>query len=177
MSAPPPPIASAPPIIVEILVEAGAWPAETKLKLIASRIADRVIYAARPNLANDAELSIVFTDDIHIRALNRQFRNVDKATNVLSFPSAPASTGRVGPLLGDVVLAHETILGEAKSGDLTIEAHLAHLIVHGVLHILGYDHVEEAEALIMERLETEILDDLGIADPYCEPSREIQQGA
>ena len=176
MSAPRPPIVTARQIFVDILVEAGAWPTESKLKASASRIVDTVIDAVRPALAKDAELSIVFTDDIHVRALNRQFRNVDKATNVLSFPSASVTSDRVGPLLGDVVLAHETILGEAKSEDLTIEAHLAHLIVHGLLHILGYDHAEEVEALAMERLETAILDDLGIADPYCEPSRKPQQG-
>lgn len=174
MPAPRPPIVATEPVFVEILVEAGAWQSQTELKAIAAKVVDATIEAARPRLAKDAELSIVFADDAHIQRLNRQFRNVDGATNVLSFPGGLAKNGQFGPLLGDVVFAYETIFNEAEAQDLTMAAHLSHLIVHGVLHLLGYDHVDEAEARTMERLETRILGYLGIADPYREPARETQ---
>jgi probable rRNA maturation factor len=162
-----PPDSATLPIAMEILIEAGNWPPERTLASVASRVLGAVIETIRPALAKDAEISLVFTDDAHILALNRQFRDTDTPTNVLSFPAAPAATAGFGVLLGDIVLAHETILREAETEGLTFEAHLAHLIVHGFLHTLGYDHVDEAEALAMEGLETTILGDLGIADPYA----------
>ena len=110
---------------------------------------------------------MVFTDDAHIHRLNRHFRDKDKPTNVLSFPAGPPIGGRFGPLLGDIVLARETIAREAEGQGLTIDDHLTHLIVHGFLHLVGYDHVEDADAAVMERLETAILASLGIADPYA----------
>jgi probable rRNA maturation factor len=118
-------------------------------------------------LAADCELSIVFTYDDHIRELNRLFRGTDKPTNVLSFP-AVADDGGMGlpSLLGDIVLAQETVAAEAADQGLTFDHHLTHLIVHGFLHLLGHDHETEAEALVMERLETAILGGMGIADPY-----------
>jgi probable rRNA maturation factor len=130
---------------------------------------DAAVAAIRPRLAADCELSLVFTDDAHVRRLNRDFRKKDSPTNVLSFPAPAGAGGRLGPILGDVVLAHETVFREADGEGLTIEAHLAHLILHGFLHILGYDHADEAEATAMERLETAILGGLGIADPYAGP--------
>jgi probable rRNA maturation factor len=120
-------------------------------------------------LAADSELSLVFTDDAHIRRLNRRFRKKASATNVLSFPAPPGNAGRLGPILGDVVLARETVVREAAAEGLTIEAHVAHLILHGFLHLLGYDHEDEADATTMERLETAILGGLGISDPYGGP--------
>jgi probable rRNA maturation factor len=157
-----------PPIAVDILVEAGDWPPESELDAIVSRILAAAVKDTRPALAKGSELSLVFTDDASIRALNQRFRDMNKPTNVLSFPGVPAGTG-FGPLLGDIVLARETVYREAEAGGLTIEAHLAHLILHGFLHILGYDHEDEAEATAMERLETAILGGLGIADPYAGP--------
>jgi probable rRNA maturation factor len=127
------------------------------------------VAAIRPRLAADCELSLVFTDDAHVRRLNRDFRKKDNPTNVLSFPAPADADGRLGPILGDVVLARETVFREADAEGLTIGAHLAHLILHGFLHILGYDHADEAEATAMERLETAILGGLGIADPYAGP--------
>jgi probable rRNA maturation factor len=128
---------------------------------------DAAVAAIRPPLAADPELSLVFTDDAHARRLNRDFREIDSPTNVLSLPAPAVAGGRLGPMLGDVVLARETVFREAEVEGLTIEAHLAHLILHGFLHILGYDHQDEAEATAMERLETAILGGLGIADPYA----------
>ena len=122
-------------------------------------------------------ISIVLSDDARVRDLNLAWRGIDKATNVLSFPTRDLVPGRApGPEagqptdqpieLGDVILARETVLREAVDQGKTPRDHLAHLIVHGILHLLGYDHVEAVVATRMEALETALLDGLGIADPY-----------
>ena len=106
----------------------------------------------------------MLTDDSAIRLLNRNWRGVDAATNVLSFP-----TGRTGgdPLLiGDVVLAYETIAAEARADGKPFAHHVAHLVVHGFLHLLGFDHERKKDAEAMERLERDILQRLAIPDPY-----------
>jgi probable rRNA maturation factor len=120
-----------------------------------------------PPITAEAEVSLVFTTDAGIRILNAQYRQQDRPTNVLSFPAAQLVHGRFGPLLGDIVLARETIQREAAEQGVTVADHLTHLIVHGFLHLLGYDHEIESEALAMERLEIAILARLGIADPYA----------
>jgi probable rRNA maturation factor len=114
-----------------------------------------------------AELSILLTDDAEQRALNRQWRGIDKPTNVLSFPQIEPFGPVVG-LLGDIVLARETVEREAAAEGIPFVHHFTHLVVHGFLHILGYDHLEDDDATIMEALETEILGVLGIPDPYQE---------
>lgn len=124
---------------------------------------------AHPRLS----VSVLFTSDAEVHALNREWRERDKPTNVLSFPMLErdelADLAPDGPpeMLGDIALAHETCAREAAEKGVTLEAHAAHLIVHGLLHLAGHDHVdsdEQAEA--MEALETAILAKLGIADPY-----------
>jgi probable rRNA maturation factor len=134
------------------------------------RIAKRAIAAAAASplagVPADAEVSLLFTNDARIRLLNRRFRHKDRATNVLSFPAARQAS-RFGPFLGDIVLAHETILDEAINQGLTLEDHLTHLIVHGFLHLLGFDHETDKDAGVMERLETAILVGIGVADPYA----------
>lgn len=120
-----------------------------------------------------AELSLVFADDATVRRLNRDYRGTDAPTNVLSFalteadePDAPGA-----PLiLGDVVLAYETVIEEAARDRKRPADHTRHLVVHGILHLLGHDHMTEAEAEAMERIETAILARFGIADPYSEPT-------
>ncbi len=109
----------------------------------------------------------MLSEDATVRALNRQWRGQDKPTNVLSF-AAGAETAPPGApcLLGDVVLAYETVAAEAKAQGKPMAHHLCHLVVHGVLHLLGFDHERAAEAERMEALETVILAGLGIADPY-----------
>jgi len=104
------------------------------------------------------------TDDAAMRLLNQAWRGVDAATNVLSFPNNPAGGER--SLIGDIVLAYETIATEARKEGKPFAHHLAHLAVHGFLHLLGYDHDREREAATMERLEREILHRLAIPDPY-----------
>lgn len=114
-----------------------------------------------------AELSVVLSDDAAVRVLNRDHRGKDAPTNVLSFP--PAFVPPAGPRpLGDVILALETVRREAAEQDKTAVDHLRHLVVHGVLHLCGYDHQTAAEAEEMEDLEREVLAGLGVADPYAE---------
>ena len=125
----------------------------------------RAIVTAAATLSTPAtELAIVLTNNAAMRLLNRAWRGVDAATNVLSFPNGPI---RGEPsFIGDIVLAYETIAVEARSEGKPFGHHLAHLAVHGFLHLLGYDHECEKDAARMERLEREILQRLAIPDPY-----------
>lgn len=127
--------------------------------------------AAHPWLAfPEPELSIVLSDDAGVRELNRQYRGRDKATNVLSFAMNEGAAGdpAAGPLLGDILIAHETLEAEAREQGIPPENHLSHLVVHGVLHLLGYDHeLSDGDAERMEEREVAILQQLGVADPYA----------
>jgi probable rRNA maturation factor len=128
--------------------------------------------ASKARVKGVAELSIVLTNDAEQRELNRDWRGKDSATNVLSFPQIEPFGPVIG-ILGDVILARETLEREALDLGKSLSDHFTHLIVHGFLHILGYDHIDEQDALAMEALETQILAGLGIADPYegTEPVR------
>ena len=152
---------------IDIAVEAGDWPDEDALNGRVADVLEVTIALARPRLTPATEISFVFTDDAHVRDLNRRYRETDAPTNVLSFPAPQMTPGAFGPLLGDLVFAAETVTREAAAEDLPRDHHLAHLVVHGFLHLLGYDHQVEADATAMERLETAILARLGIADPYA----------
>jgi probable rRNA maturation factor len=117
-------------------------------------------------LAPGAELCIHLADDQHVRALNARWRGLDQPTNVLSFPAvAPAEIGRLR-LLGDVVLAFETVAREAADEGKPLADHYRHLVAHGFLHLIGFDHDNDADAERMEAMETRILAQLGVADPY-----------
>lgn len=114
------------------------------------------------------EISVVLSSDARVRTLNRTYRGQDKPTNVLSFPAVDDGNVIQDPLLlGDIILAFATTQREAKAEFKTLRAHTAHLVVHGVLHVLGYDHGLERDALRMEQMERRILARLGIADPYA----------
>lgn len=130
--------------------------------------------AVRALAVSGAEISLVLADDATLRRYNKDYRGIDKPTNVLAFAAADASRGApVGPeaegplLLGDVLLARETLTREAGEQGKRPADHLCHLVVHGVLHLLGQDHLGEGEAQIMERLEVAALGRLGVADPYA----------
>jgi probable rRNA maturation factor len=119
--------------------------------------------------ARGAELSLVLGDDALLRRLNRDFRGKDKPTNVLAFPagvSAGDDANGDGALLGDVVVSLETARAEAARERKPLAHHLSHLVVHGTLHLLGYDHERQADALRMERLEVAVLRRLGLKNPY-----------
>lgn len=114
-----------------------------------------------------AELSILLTNDEEQHELNQQWRGKDSSTNVLSFPQIEPFGPVVG-MLGDITMARETLVREADDLGKSFADHFSHLVVHGFLHILGYDHIDEAEALQMESLEAQILASLGIDDPYAD---------
>lgn len=171
------PVAKKPParkpvaLAFDIVVEAGDWPGPRTLKGHVATALAAACRRIRP--PQGAELAVTFTNDAHIRVLNRQFRRKDKPTNVLSFPmleredllDLPAE----GPpeLLGDIALALETCTHEAAAKGLALEHHAAHLIVHGLLHLAGHDHeISPEDARAMEIVEIKALALLGIADPY-----------
>lgn len=144
-----------PDIECDILHEAGSWP----------DIQDNIEPIIRTTLAQaghgDAcEISIVLTNDAAIRTLNRDYRGKDKATNVLSFPQEEPA------MLGDIIIALETITREAEDQDKSFHDHFTHMLVHGCLHLLGYDHMNDDEAREMESLEIEILQRMNIKNPY-----------
>ena len=152
---------------IDIAIAADAWRTVSE----AERIVSSSVGACEAKLSrvdDDAEISVVLCDDAEIRRLNRQWRGKDSATNVLSFPSPPGP-GRQRHL-GDIVIAFETVAREASEEAKTFGAHLAHMVVHGYLHLVGYDHENEADAEIMEGLEGEILAELGVEDPYNAPA-------
>ena len=159
---------------IAVVVETAAWiEAMPEAEEICREIAAAALMAALargPALADRIELAVVLADDAVIRELNRTYRGQDKATNVLSFASLDEEDAPVpedGPLmLGDVVIAYETTLAEAERDGKPLVDHLSHLVVHGVLHLVGFDHEEEDEAEEMEALETAVLASLGIPDPY-----------
>jgi probable rRNA maturation factor len=162
---------SAAALEVVVDVAAPAWRAALPdLEALVSRAALAALAeAGNPEGAagGPAELAVRLTDDAELQALNRQYRGKDKPTNVLSFPGDPADALPGEPLpLGDLALAYGTVAREASEQGKSLADHLSHLIVHGTLHVLGYDHETEAEAAEMEALEVRILSGFGIADPY-----------
>ncbi len=166
-------------IDIIINLEAEAWEAEFEAQ--ARRAAEATLVAILGETVTTSaatlELGITLSDDETVRALNRDHRGQDKPTNVLSFPlldgppgdGAPVSAIPGAPvLLGDVILARETVVREALEQGKSPADHATHLVVHGVLHLLGRDHETEAGAEIMERCEIAVLRDLGLKDPYAE---------
>lgn len=114
-----------------------------------------------------AEVSVVLADNLFIQSLNKDWRQLDRPTNVLAFPGdAPDASGEGVKLLGDIVIASGVVEQEALNEGRPVSDHLAHMVVHGTLHLLGYDHIDEDEAVQMEELETKALAVLGIDDPY-----------
>lgn len=150
-------------LTVEIAVEGGDWPEGLE------PLAERALTAALDNCGyavdGKCEISVLLTDDAAQKILNRDWRGMDKATNVLSFPALDADDPIEG-LLGDISLAYETLVREAGELEKPFEHHFVHLLVHGMLHVLGYDHLTSEEALAMEARETDIMALLGYPDPY-----------
>jgi probable rRNA maturation factor len=162
------PADSEPPeqLSVAIVYEAGDWSAFPSCEEAIGTAVAALASPPRSSAARGAEVTIVLADDALVRALNRTYRGKDKPTNVLSFPfRAPPGAEACG-ILGDVVLAAETILHEARARAVAPVHHLQHLVIHGVLHLLGFEHETDAEAEEMERLETKALADLGVSDPH-----------
>lgn len=157
----------------EVMVEGGGWDAATLEPL-----AERAVAATLGHLGvgGDREVAILACDDARIAALNADFRGKPQPTNVLSWPSedraAPEDGARPEPPgadeaeLGDIAIAFETCLREAQAFDRPFQDHVAHLLVHATLHLLGFDHTRPKDAELMESLEVEILATMGVPDPY-----------
>lgn len=144
--------------MIEIEIEAEGWTVSLP------DVQSVVDTAARTALgAVEGDVVVLLADDAVVQDLNQRFRDKDKPTNVLSFPAAESAF----PHLGDVVLGLEYCVAEAHAQGKTLKAHLSHLVVHGVLHLLGYDHIEDGEAEEMESEERTILAGLGFEDPYA----------
>ncbi len=146
---------------VDVIVECERWPSGADA--LVRRALARAAQAAGRNFAGRA-LAVLLTDDAAIRRLNGSFRGIDKPTNVLSFPAAPNDPSGA---LGDIAIAFETTAREAEAEGKPLANHLSHLAVHGFLHLIGYDHGEDAQAEEMESLERKILRALGVPDPYA----------
>ena len=153
-------------LLIDCVHQAGDWlPSEQTENLLAA------IAEAVPTVLsmNDQRLAVALAlaDDSIVRRLNADFRGQDKPTNVLSFPAASANGPEASRrFVGDIALAYETVRDEALHKGIPMRDHMAHLIVHGLLHLLGFDHAADAEADIMERTETRVLKRLAIPDPY-----------
>ena len=153
---------------VDVVIASTRWSKAPQ----AAKLVRRTIAAAAPARAKKAELSVILTSNRAIGALNRQWRGQDKPTNVLSCPAPKQATKRAATRgaprhLGDIVIAYETAAAEARAERKPFDHHLAHLAVHGFLHLLGYDHESDSEAEAMERRERMILSRLGVPDPYA----------
>lgn len=153
-------------LIVDVDIQDDGWRAAVDDP---AGLCERAAAAAFERAAGDldaAEVSIVLGDDAFVMDLNRRYRGKDKPTNVLSFPGDLETPPGVPALLGDIAIARETVEREAADEDKSVADHLSHMVVHGVLHLLGHDHEDDGEAAAMESLETVALAALGVADPY-----------
>ena len=151
-------------IAISCSMEARAWRGVPRVRSLTRRAATASAAFVRQPLHPLAELSVLLCDDARMREINRQWRGIDKPTNVLSFPQALPGGGNP---LGDIAVAHETVAREASEEGKSFEDHYSHMIVHGFLHLLGFDHENDADAGEMEARERQILARLGIADPYA----------
>jgi probable rRNA maturation factor len=148
---------------IDIMVQAPQWAEHRGSRATVRRA---VLEAARATATSSGEIAIVLADDSAIRTLNRNWRKKDKPTNVLSFP-APRSGRRPPQHLGDIVIAYQTTAREARTEQKPFRHHLAHLAVHGFLHLIGYDHEADEEAQVMEKLEISVLARIRVPNPYA----------
>lgn len=150
-------------LVIDVIIETDAWTAYRD----AEDIVRKAIEAAATFENRTGEVAVMLTDDTTIQQLNAQWRGMDKPTNVLSFPASSAIPAQDGHL-GDIAIACETVAREAEAENKAFSDHLAHLAIHGYLHLIGFDHESDDEACRMENLETRILSSLAIADPYAD---------
>jgi probable rRNA maturation factor len=161
--------------VIDVTIEAEEWASLEAPSQLAEDAILAAIGESGVSLAANAEISVLFCDDGFIRDLNRKWRGIDQPANVLSFPAG--GDAAFSPLLGDIVIAFETASREASEAGRPLRDHVAHLLVHGFLHLIGHDHIGAAEAETMEALERAILGRLGIADPFRESLIEEAAGA
>ena len=163
------------PLSLSMLVEGGDWEAAGDFEPLTEKVLAKAQSLCGVKLMAGAEVSLLLCDDARIREINRDWRGLDKPTNVLSFPAAPKEALAKSPMVGDIAVAFETVTREAQEEGKTFADHYAHMIVHGFLHLVGYDHESDAEAEEMEALEIRILGELGIADPYASGELDIRE--
>jgi len=165
----------APDPAVDVLVESPAWQALPNAEDVVHRAITLAAASTAMTNRRGTEISVLLCDDHTIAALNARWRGQERPTNVLSFPAprllCAAPDGRAP--LGDIAIAYETVAREAAEQGKPVTDHLFHLVVHGFLHLLGYDHHVDGEAERMERLERDILGQIGIADPYASRDAEV----
>ena len=157
--------------MTDVLVTADCWQVEPEAEAVIQRAIAAAAELVDEDVA-DAEIAVMLTDDPGIRTLNANWRGIDKPTNVLSFPAlqpeCDRKPGDAPRMLGDIAIAYQTLRREADEEAKPFDHHLSHLAVHGFLHLIGYDHEEDDQAEDMEALETQILAQLGIPDPYAD---------
>ena len=165
-----------PTLEAEVVIEDERWRAHPESET-AILSAVQALSATAPELVPaTAALTIVLSDDARVAAMNGRFRQSPAPTNVLSFPAGPDATEPGAPTyLGDIILARETIEREAANLAISVVHHVQHLALHGVLHLIDYDHLTDADAAVMEALETRVLATLGIANPYLLPAGITQE--
>lgn len=151
---------------IEFVATSHRWRAALAARKLARQAIAASLAECGAALRPGAELCVHLAEDAHIRELNARWRGLDKATNVLSFPAAEPANIAQARLLGDIVLAFETVAREAVDEGKPLADHYRHLVVHGFLHLIGFDHETDVEAQRMETVETRILARLGVADPY-----------
>jgi probable rRNA maturation factor len=153
-------------IDLDIVRGPGDWARIADLEVLARRAIEAALAVAPGAPQSPVELSLLLTDDAEVQELNRAWRGIDKPTNVLSFPGGRALSPNGVHHLGDIALAFATVAREAEGEGKGIADHVAHLLVHGVLHLIGHDHEADQAAEEMEALEVEALARLGVANPY-----------
>ncbi len=151
----------------EISVPSSLWRNLPRARAIARETIAACVDEIGTGLRNGSAVSLCLSDDATICELNARWRGIDKPTNVLSFPTAERRVDSAPPMLGDIALAYETMAREAEASGVALVDHYRHLVAHGFLHLLGYDHRTDEEAERMEALEQRILARLGVADPYA----------
>jgi probable rRNA maturation factor len=157
-----------PKLAIDISLASALWGDAADTSVLIERTLQQALAVCGAKLRPGTEVSILLCDDEIIAELNARYRNCAGPTNVLSFPTG-GDVGKI-PVLGDIVIAYETTSREAEAENKSFAEHFTHLLVHGFLHLLGYDHGTDAEAEAMENMERHILAALGIADPYrCVP--------
>lgn len=148
---------------IDVQMQSPLWKAQPLAEQI---VREAVIATATALSTADGEVSIVLTDNSTIATLNREWRGIDKPTNVLSFPASGHKASGGAHFLGDIVIAYETLVRECDDEDREFLHHLAHLTVHGFLHLIGYDHQTDTQAEEMEGLESKIMTRMNMPDPY-----------
>jgi len=158
---------------IDLELEYKAWGSIRGLRLRLEKVTTVTLASLPPSLSFPCKMTLLLTDNKNIKQLNRDFRGLDKPTNVLSFPQfdsplmAKKSSKKIPVYMGDIAISYQYVVAEAKKDHKILINHVSHLLIHGILHLFGYDHGHDSEAMRMERLEQKIMASLGLDDPYA----------